>query len=493
MRRLFVAVGACAAVSLAGAADPPAAPPPAILTAGRAAALVEQLGSEQFADRESAAAALEKLGTSALPSLRAAAGSESPEVRERAAVLAGKIQRTADSGSRLAARRVKLDYRDTPLGAAVNDLKARTGLNLSLDPNRVANPLRKVTCLTAELPAWEALEAFCAAAGLRETFQADHELPKQTTPRRNVYVAPPQPPLADAVPVVLADGKPERLPGDRATAVRVLALPPSFPAHKVTLGTGEVSLALDVTPVPGLGWQDVVGVKVSKLIDSTGRAGGAAAEKATPQFNDPNGMVVFARPGVAMRFDQNGNIIPPDSLPNPRVVTVPLKLGNPSAGGLRRLEGSVFGELLVSNQHLVVIENPKQNTGKGYPGPGEVKATVLEVKEPSAAGGLGTIKVQLEAPSMYAVNARRRGWNPGWPEAPRMNQGNRIEAFDAAGKPFKFSSSGYSDISDDGLVTLHTYALTFTAGQGVPAKLVVVGSKLVTVEVPFVMENVPLP
>jgi hypothetical protein len=35
--------------------------------------------------------------------------------------------------------------------------------------------------------------------------------------------------------------------------------------------------------------------------------------------------------------------------------------------------------------------------------------------------------------------------------------------------------------------------MTFRPGQGVPAKIVVVGPKTVTVEVPFAMENVPLP
>lgn len=488
MRRLSVAVGACLTLGLALAADPPSPSP------GKAAALVEQLGSERFADREAAVAALEKLGPEALDALKAGARSENPEVRERATILLGKVKRSADSSSRLVAKRVALDYHDTPLGSAVNDLKLKTGLNFTLDPNRVVNPLRKVTCKTAELPVWEAVEAFCAAAGLREDFRADWDVPKTNVNRRG-YVPPPQAPNADAIPVVLVEGKHDKVPGDRSTAVRVLVLPPSFPAHKVTLGTGEITLALDVTPAPGLGWQDVVGVRVSKLIDSTGRAGGAGMEKrgGSDQFNDFNGMVVFARPGVAMRFDTNGNIIPPDTLANPRVVTIPLKLGGPSAASLKRLEGSVFGEVMVPNQHLIAIENPKQNAGKSYPGPGDLKAVVAELKEPAGAGALGSIKVQVESPSQYALAMRKRGWNPGWPESPRMNQGNKIEAFGADGKPFPIINNGFSEISDDGMTAVYTYALTFRPGQGVPAKIVVVGPKSVTVEVPFAMENVPLP
>jgi hypothetical protein len=65
--------------------------------------------------------------------------------------------------------------------------------------------------------------------------------------------------------------------------------------------------------------------------------------------------------------------------------------------------------------------------------------------------------------------------------------------FDAAGKPFPVTSSGFTDISDDGMVNIQTIQFTFRPGVGVPAKLVVVGPKTVLVEVPFAMENVPLP
>ena len=110
-------------------------------------------------------------------------------------------------------------------------------------------------------------------------------------------------------------------------------------------------------------------MKVNKLIDASGRSGGAGIEKnVLPVNNDPNGMVVFARPGVAMRFDINGNSIPPEHLGNPRIVTVPLKLGTPSARSLKRLEGSVFGEVHVPNQHLITIENPAKNTNASFEG-----------------------------------------------------------------------------------------------------------------------------
>src|SRR6516162_5857759 len=227
MRRLFATVGVFAlVVGIAGASGEPLPPTPPATSSSAAApakaalqSLVDKLGSELFSEREAAEKELAKIGLPAAEALTGGLRSESPEVRERAAALLVKIRRQADSGNRLVAKRVKLDYKNIPLGTALNDLKTRTGLNISLDPNRVENPLRKITCETAEIPAWEALEAFCVAAGLREVFLSELDAPKPSGNRRG-YVPPPVPPMADAVPIVLVDGKPQKIPGERSTAVR---------------------------------------------------------------------------------------------------------------------------------------------------------------------------------------------------------------------------------------------------------------------------------
>ncbi|HEV3437440.1 MAG TPA: hypothetical protein VG122_08775 [Gemmata sp.] len=493
MRRLLVSIIICGLmVGLACASGTPTSVPPSSATIQT---LVDQLGAEGFADREAASASLEKIGPPALEALRLAARSENQEIRDRAVIVLSKIQRTVDS-VRLTAKRVKLSYKDMPIGTALNDLRVQTGLNIILDPNRIANPLRRITCETKELPIWEALEAFCVSAGLREVFAPELEIVKpQNSPRRG-YVPPPPAPNADSIPVVLIDGKPDRLPGDRSTAVRVVALPPSFPGHKVTLGTGEVTLCLDVTPAPGIAWQEVTGVKISRVIDSAGRIGGSGTEKNPPSTFDPNGMLMFVRPGVAMRFDPMGNSIPPETLPNPRVLAVPLRVNTATAGSLKRLEGVVFAEVHALNQQLISVTDPKRNTNVAVTGPGELRFTVLEVKgAPPGKGGVGMIRVQLEYPSPWVTNARRRGgWNPGWPEPPRANtQERRVEAFDEAGKPFPVNSTSYNDMSDDGLVNIQMMTFTFRPDIGLPAKLVVVGPKPVIVQIPFAMENVPLP
>lgn len=499
MRRLFAAIGTCGlTIGIATAVDPPQ--PPSAPTNPAVSELIARLGSGDFREREAATAALHKAGPGAIPALREATKSDDPEVRQRAAGVLFRLQRTADSTALLAPKTVTLAYRDTPLGTAVNDLSTKTGVKIALDPARIADPLRKVTCATGEVPVWEAIERFCAAAGLEEAHKLELEVPKPPPGRRG-YAALPQPPAPEAVPITLVDGK-SKFPGGRDTAVRVVALPRSFPGHRVSLGTGETTLCFDILPAPGLNWQDVVAVRVHKLVDDSGRFGGAGSTP--PDDNRSSSDIVvawggagpggFAMPVGAGRFDpRTGQPLPPETFANPRVVPVPLKLGTPTAKSIKRLEGCVVGEIQVANQNLITIHDPEKRTGVAFDGPGQVRLTVNTVAETKTGP---QVQVKLEQPSPWAVGARR-GRNPGgmWPEAPRsVGQTPVLKAFDAAGKEMSGSFNGtFSDSSDDGQTMIQHITVTFRKGTGLPAKLVLVGPRPVVVEVPFVLENVPLP
>lgn len=494
MRRLFVLM--LAAFPLMMLMRAIASPVPAPQNSSAVIdALIEQLGSDDFAEREAASARLEKIGGPALDALRAACRNENPEIRNRAIAIVGKLRLCMESEQRLKPKRAKLDYRDVTLGAAVNDLKVQTGLNIELDPNQVANPLRRITCVTQEVPAWEALELFCAAAGLREVFLPELTVPKPVAKRG--YTPPFPMPSADGVPVKLVDGKAQRLPGSRSTAVRVLALPPSFPGHRVTLGTGEVSFCLDVTPAPGLGWQNVTGVKLLRVLDSSGRIGGAAVERSHTATIDPNedGIVFAAGPGVAFRLNDSSIPVYPETTPNNRIISVPLRINTLSAHSLKRLEGIVYAELQASNQQLITVTDPRRHVGEVFSAPGELRFSIQEIKEKPTAKETGMIRMQLQYPSQWLINLRRRGGvNPGWPEAPVASaDGNRVEAYDASGKLISVTSARDTEMSDDGFLTMQTIEFRYSPEQGMPAKFIVVGPKPVQVQVPFTLEDVKLP
>ena len=492
-RRLLTAVGVCTAVAAWAMAEPPATPAPSTPTPE---ALVAQLGAPRYQDREDAARALEAAGPSALPALRAAAVGANPEIARRAGDLVGRLQRQVDTTKRVAAKTVKLNYRDQPLGNAVNDLKTRTGLNVVLDTAKVADPFRKITCETGDLTAWEAVDAFCAAAGLREAFLAELEVPKPEKPngggRRSYYTPPPPPPAQDAVPVTLVDGKAAPLPGTRTTAVRILALPASFPGNRVRLGTGETTIVFDVAPAPGLNWQEVTSIRITKLVDSDGRlgAGGTPWDEA-PAFNpysDFGGMVAWGGPGqVVMRWDFEGNPILPASYPNPRAVTMPIKLATPTAKSLKLLEGVVICEVMDLNQPLVTIDDPAKAVGSTVEAPGGAKLSIVTLQPKDGGGTL--FSVRSESPSPWALQRMRNPWGAMWPERTTRMTGNQVKVTDAAGKQLH---PGSTSGSDDGITMTMTMDFNLPAGV-VPAKVQLVGPKPVVVEVPFKMENVPLP
>lgn len=481
-------------IAFAGTGKVFAAPPPSVSSTPEQ--LVEQLGSESFKEREAAMVALEKLGANSRDALEAALRSPNPEVSKRAARLLTTLRRVTDADGKLAVKPVRLSYKQIPLGTAINDLKARTGINLTLETAGIADPLRVVTCETGDLPPWEAVEAFCKAAGLKEVFEAELPVPKQEKVRRGYYQPPPPPPTAETVPVKLVDGRNQNLPGSRSTAVRVLALPSNFSKHRVYLGTGDVLLHFDVAPMPGVHWQSVSGVRITKVVDDANRLGAGSSNKEPTgfAFNEFDGPVFFGGGAIggAIAIGWDGEMpMNPTSYQNPRIVPVPIRVATHTARSLKLLEGALVCEINVPNQPLVTVDNVAQNIGKPVEGVRSTKLTVLEAK-PGAGGGKAILRVQVDQPSPWT----RNGFNPFMglmvvDSVGPANQPSPIRGFDAAGKPVRLNVLTSSDSSNDEF-TISTIT-QFTCPEGVPAKIVYLGPKPVMVEVPFRMENVQLP
>src|SRR5262249_41862774 len=93
--------------------------------------LVEQLGSDTFADREKAAQALQEIGPPALPALRNALANRDAETRRRAGDLIRAIEKQAEAARLLAPTRVRLVFKDVPLPQAVAAVSQQTGLNVA--------------------------------------------------------------------------------------------------------------------------------------------------------------------------------------------------------------------------------------------------------------------------------------------------------------------------------------------------------------------------
>ncbi len=138
----------------------------------RIAKLVKQLGSEDFDEREKASKELGEIGPAALDALRAAMKDGEAEVKARAAILVKKYETVAETQKILAAKKVHLVFKDTPVVEAAADFSKKSGYTINLqDP---ANKLkeRTITLDTGEVTFWEAFDKFCVAAEVHEaTYQ----------------------------------------------------------------------------------------------------------------------------------------------------------------------------------------------------------------------------------------------------------------------------------------------------------------------------------
>jgi hypothetical protein len=131
--------------------------------------LIEQMGSGSFADREKATKELDAIGVPALEALRKAAKSDDVEVKRRAGELLKKIEKQAESAKLLAAKRVHLVYKETPIAEAVADFEKKSGYTIHLHDPEGKLKERKITLDTGETTFWHAFELFCEKAGLTES------------------------------------------------------------------------------------------------------------------------------------------------------------------------------------------------------------------------------------------------------------------------------------------------------------------------------------
>ncbi len=491
-----------AAMTLAGGAQ---------LTAAEPDELVRRLADPSFAVRDAAAKDLLKLGGAALPALQAARDtSDLPALRERAEAILPRLERLAESERVLSPTRLKLDYREIPLSQAVADLKSRTGIPLQLIPENVANPARPVS-LAGEFAPWEAIEKLCAAAGLKEDHRAELPLPKGAAENPNlniyssqpVYFGSPGPQTAfyspSTAPVLLVDGQSAPLAGVRDKTIRVLMLPAGHSANRVVRGAGTVVAHLDVAPLPKLNWAGANRVRVTRAEDEDGRPIFADQRTAAAMPNASPYSALQWRGGGIWIEDGTAGILPINSAAhNPRLTPLTLRTDDRAIKTLRRLEGIVVGDVRRPNETIIEISDIQAGVGQVHEGPYQLKLAITGYT--AAASGAVTVKVRAELPQLWAIAGAGANRDPVL--AQELNIGtiqNRLAFHDAAGKRCKAPQQRRSSYSGNNWSQSYETELHFpptdppVAGAGPPVKVVLTGTKLATIEIPFSMENVRLP
>jgi hypothetical protein len=129
------------------------------------AALARQLGAPRFADRQAAALELERIGSPALPALRAARQSRDMEIKTRAQTLLVKIE----TGLLTQPTSVRLDFDGATLSEVATSLSSQTGFKIALYPqNLPRGKNQRVTIRHSNGQTfWKALDELCDVASLQ--------------------------------------------------------------------------------------------------------------------------------------------------------------------------------------------------------------------------------------------------------------------------------------------------------------------------------------
>lgn len=539
------------ALSYRGSAAVPSAVPAVAKDDTKIARLIEQLGSDQFAEREKATKELGELGLVALEALRKAVKSDDAERRKRASDLLKQLEAQATRAEVLAPKRMRLVYKETPLTEAVADFKKKSGYDLVLqDPDGKLKE-RTVTLDTGEVTFWRALALFCEKAGLDEVaakaglpapprigggfgggagglpalppagggggagvpaapgggvVQKAGALPAGgAAPAGGGFVAVPgratvQPNAVNPGQIVLTEGKPRALPTDDTTAARFRALDKTDAVGKPA--AGEILLALEVSLEPRLGWQELVAVKVAQAADKEGQSLEQVTlpANAVPAIGVPLAPGLPAAPGAgalpppvaAARMVAGGGMGRvvgfTDLETRSRVIAVRLKQGAKASTALQELSGTVTARVLTEAKALLVVDDVLKSAGKPVKGAEAGSVHVRAVQ--NEGNGRHTIRMELELPGGAANSVAHR--------SDRIVLGHR--AVGAAQYELSLADANGNLLPPAGVrltagakgVELVVTTLS-RPGQGAPLKLTIGERKSVSVELPFTLKNVPLP
>lgn len=439
-------------------------------------ALAVRLAAADFHERDAATRQLAALGPPAIPALEEVLRAGTPEAVRRAAHLLATIRAAEDSRQAVAVVPVALNFRNTPLLTAVAEVRRVTGANVALDTAAVADPTRPVSLKTDALPPWRAVEAFRAAAGLTESF---HHEPGTAAPRDNRLPIRPTATVRPAdLPVVWRDGTAAARPAFDTTGVRVAVIGSAFdPSGR------EFAIAFDVTPTVGLNWVRTEEIRLGRVEAADGRRLEPIFRPIpSPPANSGDGL---PRLKIASRIDLAAIEAPPRPDTGR---TFPITFSADRAvARLKVLEGVVCGDIHRANQPLLEIDDLTAAVGRTFDGPLGSSLTVAAARP---------AEVVIRCSSLNPWVLRQQGIARDGEIGDVGFNGNvysRMKFFDAGGKEMPIRLVTHS--TGDG--TRETRVFTFSFPRNgkeapTPAKLVVLGTRVAHVRVPFKIENVEM-
>lgn len=450
--------------------------------AGRVAQLIDQLGSSRFTERVAATQALEALGSPALDSLRYAARSPDLEIRRRAEELIGKIELRQESTRLLAGKKLRLGYRDCPVKQAWADFEKKANLSLKLIGSDLpGGEERTITLETGEVGFWEAVQRFSNALGLV-----------------------PGPLFTDTTPPILHLYRSQgvALPTCYAGGLRIRALETHVPGWGRTPGVVDVPCVLEVLPEPGIAWQGLLDVRIHRAVDDRDQLlEPSLAGWENPFFDGYDDDLRWGGLRKIFPSERIDTAVPGSPPGQGQQVTVKLKLPKQPSRQIREFQGTLVGQVQTPVEAQLTIQGVLQALNQSFKANDGSVLKVGQVRR--IMDGPTQIDVEYEAPLEesvlfnWGINNRRLAnqlliWR--LKAAVKRVDPPLLEVQDALGRALEIvrynEANQFNGPKVHYSATLHVLS---KPGAGEPARLLLLGRRLVTVEAPFTLKDVPLP
>jgi hypothetical protein len=284
------------------------------------------------------------------------------------------------------------------------------------------------------------------------------------------------------------------LPAFHRGALRLRALPPDAPSGGGTRPGNESHVSLEVRLEPRLRLQAVLAVRIDRAVDEWGQTltqPAAAVAGVGALAGGPNDEFFLTWDGEsALPADLPGEVGP---------VPVRLRTAERPSRRLKELEGALALRVLAPEEPLLTLDGVREagKSGKGRDG------SALKVVEfHREAGGAVRLRVEVVpagrdlffagAPARIILTAGGRWRGRGLPVPPPVAAGQLL-LLDEHGRKIPLAGSPVPTVGGGG--TAWDFTLEYQPGpeQGEPSRLVYTGRRSVTLEVPFLLEDVPLP
>jgi hypothetical protein len=493
---------------------------PTTVPGARVGRLIDQLGTDSFQEREQARQDLETIGVPALPALRQAIKQSDLETSRRAASLIRTIEEKAQTVSMLAPTMVHLKVDDLPVLEAVDKLAKLSGYTVRVDGDRTLLTGKKVTIDTGEVTFWQALDRLGDAAGLIEkitlaSIPGDPNATKGVSnyyplpgggapPRRSAKRLPPPPPPLRMMPLPKEE-KPTAVAASPMLIPGMVILTPgaAVKEHASYVGAARVSLkrakpqagdhydfVLDASAEPRLlGCGPKAVPNIARAIDEHGQTLTFVIDPMADEIPAPEIPGLEVVPNRA-----NFGLTPNGTLP--RGIAIRLQQGAKRAKRLKELMGTLPVQVLLPNTTLAAHDLKAIGKTTDIKGGGRLRLRKVEKAAlPGTAADNYTVVYALEGllngaiPNLVAIRGNQHlpvidQWVPRLLDA----KGERLILM--LGPPAVAQESG-----PNGQIatTVVTAMFRREAGQGEPVQLLLTGTYVATVVIPFHFVDVPLP